>query len=132
MLPKEAASKALGTGIACGVSFQHFEIANDELGKPILTLHGKAKEIAQTQAVSHIHLSISDEKRYAMATVILVASSEFIYYLSCHRLNNKKPNCTLMKWAFLLGFFIIGYKSLPNKVLLRIFSYFFHFILQLK
>ncbi|MGV3001286.1 holo-ACP synthase [Vibrio sp.] len=68
---KEAASKALGTGIACGVSFQHFEIENDELGKPMLTLHGKAKEIAQAQGVSQIHLSISDEKRYAMATVIL-------------------------------------------------------------
>ncbi|MFH0257369.1 holo-ACP synthase [Vibrio rumoiensis] len=68
---KEAASKALGTGIACGVSFQHFEIENDALGKPLLKLHGKAKEIAETQGVKQIHLSISDEKRYAMATVIL-------------------------------------------------------------
>lgn len=68
---KEAASKALGTGIACGVSFQHFEISNDELGKPILTLYGQALELAQQRQVQHIHLSISDEKRYAMATVIL-------------------------------------------------------------
>ncbi|MBD1575155.1 MULTISPECIES: holo-ACP synthase [Vibrio] len=68
---KEAASKALGTGIACGVSFQDFEICNDELGKPVLTLHGQAKNVAEQKGVKHIHLSISDEKRYAMATVIL-------------------------------------------------------------
>ncbi|MGO2507938.1 MAG: holo-ACP synthase [Vibrio hibernica] len=68
---KEAASKALGTGIACGVSFQDFEIKNDELGKPFLLLHGQAQKLAQQKGVKHIHLSISDEKRYAMATVIL-------------------------------------------------------------
>ncbi|MFV0574980.1 MAG: holo-ACP synthase [Vibrio sp.] len=68
---KEAASKAIGTGIACGVSFQDFEISNDELGKPVLALSGKAKELADLNGVQHIHISISDEKRYAMATVIL-------------------------------------------------------------
>ncbi|HBV75672.1 MULTISPECIES: holo-ACP synthase [Vibrio] len=68
---KEAASKALGTGIACGVSFQDFEISNDKLGKPVLTLHGQALNLAHQRQVKHIHLSISDEKRYAMATVIL-------------------------------------------------------------
>lgn len=68
---KEAASKALGTGIACGVSFQHFEIMNDHLGKPILVLHGQAQEIAHKKGALNVHLSISDEKRYAMATVIL-------------------------------------------------------------
>jgi holo-[acyl-carrier protein] synthase len=68
---KEAASKALGTGIAKGVSFQHFSILNDDNGKPHLTLTGKALEIAQTLQVSAIHLSISDERFYAVATVIL-------------------------------------------------------------
>lgn len=68
---KEAASKALGTGIACGVSFQDFTIENDELGKPILTFSGQAQQLALSKGVRHIHLSISDEKRYAIATVIL-------------------------------------------------------------
>ena len=68
---KEAASKALGTGIALGVSFQDFEITNDALGKPVLTLSGKALEIAQKKQVEHIHLSISDERHYAVATGIL-------------------------------------------------------------
>jgi holo-[acyl-carrier protein] synthase len=68
---KEAASKALGTGIAMGVSFQDFEITNDALGKPVLTFSGKALEIAQKKQVVNIHLSISDERHYAVATVIL-------------------------------------------------------------
>ncbi|KJY85468.1 ACP synthase [Vibrio galatheae] len=68
---KEAASKALGTGIALGVSFQDFEVTNDELGKPVLTLTGKALELAKQKQVGHIHLSISDERHYAVATVIL-------------------------------------------------------------
>ncbi|MGF1693596.1 holo-ACP synthase [Photobacterium kagoshimensis] len=68
---KEAASKALGTGIACGVSFHDFTVSNDELGKPVLSLSGKAAELAATMGVNHIHLTISDERRYAVATVIL-------------------------------------------------------------
>ncbi|RXJ72312.1 holo-ACP synthase [Veronia nyctiphanis] len=68
---KEAAAKALGTGFACGVTFQDLDISNDELGKPILTLVGKAKEIADSMGVSRCLVSISDEKNYSVATVIL-------------------------------------------------------------
>jgi holo-[acyl-carrier protein] synthase len=68
---KEAASKALGTGIALGVTFHDFTIVNDELGAPKLSLSNKALEIAEQRGVTSIHLSISDERHYAMATVIL-------------------------------------------------------------
>ncbi|GAJ77956.1 holo-[acyl-carrier protein] synthase [Vibrio sp. JCM 18905] len=69
---KEAASKALGgTGIAKGgVTFHDFSISNDALGKPVLALTGTAKQIADAMGVNHIHLSISDERHYAVATVI--------------------------------------------------------------
>ncbi|MCG9785738.1 holo-ACP synthase [Vibrio barjaei] len=67
---KEAASKALGTGIAHGVTFQDFEVSNDDNGKPILTLTKKAAEIAASMGVTSNHLSISDERHYAVATVI--------------------------------------------------------------
>jgi holo-[acyl-carrier protein] synthase len=70
---KEAASKALGTGIAKGVSFQDFTILNDQQGKPLLTMNGKAAAVAQQLGVNAIHISISDEKHYATATVILEA-----------------------------------------------------------
>lgn len=68
---KEAASKALGTGIALGVTFHDFEITNDQLGKPVLIFSGKALELSEQKQVEHIHLSISDERHYAVATVIL-------------------------------------------------------------
>ncbi|MCL9773456.1 holo-ACP synthase [Vibrio methylphosphonaticus] len=68
---KEAASKALGTGIAHGVSFQDFTIANDENGKPLLTLTNRAAEIATSMGATSIHLTISDERHYAVATVII-------------------------------------------------------------
>ncbi|MBW3694097.1 holo-ACP synthase [Vibrio sp. T187] len=68
---KEAASKALGTGIAMGVTFHDFVIANDENGKPILTLHNKASQIAEQMKVCSVHLTISDERHYAVATVLL-------------------------------------------------------------
>ena len=68
---KEAASKALGTGIACGVTFHDFIVTNDERGKPLLALSGKAAEFAEAMGVNHIHLTIADEKKYAVATVVL-------------------------------------------------------------
>jgi holo-[acyl-carrier protein] synthase len=68
---KEAAAKALGTGIADGVSFQNFVIQSLETGQPILQLSGRALEIAQNLGANHWHISLSDEKIYATAFVVL-------------------------------------------------------------
>jgi len=68
---KEAAAKALGTGIADGVSFQHIEIKTLESGQPILALSGRALEVAQSQNANHWHISLADEKFYATAFVTL-------------------------------------------------------------
>ncbi len=68
---KEAAAKALGTGIAQGVTFQDFIISNDDYGKPLMILTKRAKELADQQGVKHVHLSISDERHYAVATVVM-------------------------------------------------------------
>ncbi|MGI5308615.1 holo-ACP synthase [Rheinheimera sp. WS51] len=68
---KEAAAKALGTGIGRGVSFQHIHISNNEQGAPVLKFTGYAAELAQSMAVTHLWLSITDEQAYAAATVIL-------------------------------------------------------------
>ncbi|KMT64283.1 holo-ACP synthase [Catenovulum maritimum] len=74
---KEAAAKAVGTGIACGVSFQNFEITNDERGKPVLLVSGQAEKIlsdlAQGKVVKSL-ISLSDEQSYAFATVIFESS----------------------------------------------------------
>ena len=68
---KEAAVKALGTGIANGVSFQHVEIITLESGQPILKLSGRALELALSQKANHWHISLADEKLYATAFVTL-------------------------------------------------------------
>ncbi|MBF9001627.1 MULTISPECIES: holo-ACP synthase [Vibrio] len=67
---KEAAAKALGTGIAQGVSFQDFTVTHDELGKPLLSVSGMALTLAKQKGIRSFHLSISDERNYAVATVI--------------------------------------------------------------
>ena len=67
---KEAASKALGTGIAEGVQFIDFEVRHDNLGKPELHVYNYAAEIMQEKNITNSHLSITDEKHYAVAYVI--------------------------------------------------------------
>lgn len=68
---KEAAAKALGRGIADGVSFQHFDIVSLNTGQPELKLCGRALEIANKMQATHWHISLSDEKEYAVAFVVL-------------------------------------------------------------
>ncbi|GGA99529.1 holo-ACP synthase [Agarivorans gilvus] len=68
---KEAAAKALGTGIAKGIGFQQIEIGNNEQGKPELVFSGAALALAQQLGVKNQFISISDEREYAVATVIL-------------------------------------------------------------
>lgn len=68
---KEAAAKALGTGIAEGVSWKHIEVSNDALGAPKLILHEVALQRAQAMGADTFHLSLSDERAFAVAYVIL-------------------------------------------------------------
>jgi len=68
---KEAAAKALGTGIAKGVRLDELAVGHDALGKPLLLLSGAARERARQLGVEFCHLSIADERDYACATVIL-------------------------------------------------------------
>ena len=72
---KEAAAKALGTGFRQNIGFQCFEIQSDPSGQPKLMLQGSAKALAQQRLVSKTFLSISDEKQYAVAMVILEAAN---------------------------------------------------------
>lgn len=61
---KEAASKALGTGIGEALSFQDIEITHDAIGKPLLAVNN-----ANFKHLS-FHLSLSDETDYALAFVV--------------------------------------------------------------
>ncbi|BCE01720.1 holo-ACP synthase [Marinicellulosiphila megalodicopiae] len=68
---KEAASKALGTGIAKGVTFQDFEVSNDEFGAPHMTFTGQALMSFNKKGCREINISISDEKDFAVAFVVI-------------------------------------------------------------
>ncbi|MBR9829778.1 MAG: holo-ACP synthase [Oceanospirillales bacterium] len=67
---KEAAVKALGTGIGRGISWQHFEIGHDPLGRPLLRVCGEAQRQAAVRGITHWHLSYTDERDYISAFVI--------------------------------------------------------------
>ncbi|MDG1751203.1 MAG: holo-ACP synthase [Thalassotalea sp.] len=68
---KEAAAKALGTGIAEGVSFQHIEIKSLVSGQPQLEFSDIALSKAKALKAKTWHISLSDEKEYATAFVVL-------------------------------------------------------------
>ena len=67
---KEAVSKALGTGMRRGVHFRNIEIGREESGAPFVRLTGEAKLRAEELRISDIHISISDQRFYAISYVI--------------------------------------------------------------
>ncbi|WP_394129719.1 holo-ACP synthase [Shewanella maritima] len=68
---KEAAAKALGTGIGRGVSFQHIEISNNDDGAPLIEFSLGALARFEQLGATRVLISIADEQRYASATVII-------------------------------------------------------------
>ncbi len=68
---KEAGMKAIGTGLSGGVSWQHFEVANEPSGRPTLRLSGVALQMANSMGVRRISLSLTHTKTIALAVVIL-------------------------------------------------------------
>ena len=71
---KEALVKSMGTGFRDNFNFKDISIINNKLGKPSFILNNKIKRIVKQQfKVSSINffLSLSDEKKYSIAYVIL-------------------------------------------------------------
>ena len=67
---KEAAVKALGTGFSSGIGWRDVEVGSEN-GRPSLTLHGRAAELASEMGVTGIHVSLTHEREYASAVVVL-------------------------------------------------------------
>ncbi|MCT4787319.1 holo-ACP synthase [Exiguobacterium aestuarii] len=65
---KEAYAKAIGTGIAHGLSWRHIEILPDETGRPVMTAPFSGR----------IHVSISHSSAYAVAQVILEEEGQHV------------------------------------------------------
>lgn len=74
---KEAAAKALGTGIAQGVSWKEIGVVNLPGGKPTLELKGRALDwLARLTPPGHtpvVHITITDDHPWAQAFVVIEA-----------------------------------------------------------
>ena len=71
---KEAFSKAIGTGIAKGINFNEIIVHNIKSGKPKVKLIGNTKKIVNKILKNKkfsIFLSLSDDKPFAVATVVI-------------------------------------------------------------
>ncbi len=69
---KEAAFKALGTGWGQGVRWREVEVVGGGSAAPTIRLAGRAQEIAQGQRVRRALLSLTHERGYALAFVLMV------------------------------------------------------------
>jgi len=71
---KEAFVKSIGTGFRNNLNFKDISIVNDNMGKPLFVISDKIKKIIKKEfkvSSFNFFLSISDEKKYSIAYVIL-------------------------------------------------------------
>ncbi len=71
---KEAFAKCLGVGISKGINFKDIEVKNNTLGSPKLKISGDTLKITHKilkKKKFKLFLSLSDDKPYAVAVVIL-------------------------------------------------------------
>ncbi len=71
---KEAFVKAIGEGFRNNINFNDIEIVNDNKGKPVINISNNVKKFLKKKFKSskyQIFLSLSDEKKYSIAYVII-------------------------------------------------------------
>src|SRR5246127_93196 len=68
---KEAAAKALGTGISRGVHWLEIEVVREPGGRPVPRFHGRAAELAGRPGGAHAALSLTHTDNLALASVVL-------------------------------------------------------------
>ena len=67
---KEAAAKALGTGIGKNAALHDLEVVRGPNGAPKLVLHGDAKDFAKEQGIAHVLISLTHTKDHAVANAV--------------------------------------------------------------
>lgn len=74
---KEACSKALGTGLAMGISWKDMAVSNLRTGQPVMSVTGWAAErLATMTPEGHeaiIHVTLTDDHPWAQAFVVIEA-----------------------------------------------------------
>lgn len=69
---KEAVVKALGTGFSDGIVVRDVEIVRTAHGRPVVVLHGRAKEIADERHICEIPVSLSFTHSHAVACAVCI------------------------------------------------------------
>ncbi len=69
---KEAVSKALGTGLARGVTLQGIEMVNDSEGKPMVHLYGTTLQHYQQIGGTSMDISLTHTRSYATAFAVIL------------------------------------------------------------
>ena len=69
---KEAVMKALGTG-ARGLAWREIEILPNRRGKPLIYLHGRARQRGETIGVRALDVSLTHDADLAIAVVVGMA-----------------------------------------------------------
>ena len=70
---KEATAKAMGIGFSNGLSLRHIGVSHDDKGKPYIEYSGRGRELRDLLGISCSHVSLADERDYAIAFVTLLA-----------------------------------------------------------
>ncbi len=70
---KEAALKALGTGMRYGLGWKEMEVVRDNRGRPALRITGRVANLFAERGVRRIFLSLTHEADLALAQVVLEA-----------------------------------------------------------
>ena len=68
---KEAISKAFGTGIGSELGWHNLEILRDDLGRPLVRLHGGGQTLFAARGAHQLHITLSHTHQYATAVAIL-------------------------------------------------------------
>jgi holo-[acyl-carrier protein] synthase len=68
---KEAFAKALGTGIHAPANWHGVWVSNLRSGKPVLEYSPALADLMRARGITRSHVSISDERGMAAATVVL-------------------------------------------------------------
>lgn len=68
---KEAFAKAVGTGFRKGLRIRDILVMRDGMGKPYIVLNGSAKGYIERIGATRINTSISHEKDYSVAVVVV-------------------------------------------------------------
>ena len=74
---KEACSKALGTGLAMGISWKDMSVSNLKTGQPTMVLTGwaakKMSEMTPEGYEAIVHVTLTDDHPWAQAFVVIEA-----------------------------------------------------------